>query len=190
MSKTSLTLEAISPLNGYSHDYGAVLVEELAGKALVSIAEPLGVKTKLRTAIKKALGAEWPSIGKSTTSKKGYHLLGVQSDMAFAFFDHPGGLADTVIKTSLKDNAYCTDQSDAWCMIKISGVGVYAALERICPLSLSVKDFEIGLVARTSMEHLGVVILKDAQDSFVLMGATSSADDLLHAVTVSVNNTQ
>ncbi len=190
MSKSSLTLEAVSPLFGYAHDFGTVQVKELVGKALVSIAKPLGIKTGLRTAIKKNLGVEWPEIGSSNTSKKGYQLLGMQSDMIFAFFDHPGGLADTILKTSLKENAYCTDQSDAWVMIKVSGAGVYAALERICPLNLSGKAFEIGTVARTNMEHLGVIILKETENSFILMGATSSADDLLHAITVSVKHTQ
>lgn len=190
MSKSSLKLEATSPLSGYSQDFGPVLVEELVDKALVSIAEPLGIKTKLRTAVKKELGADWPEIGASTNSKKDYHLLGVQSDMIFALFDHPAGLADKAIKAALKDNAYCTDQSDAWVMIRVSGEGVYAALERICPVNLSKEAFAVGAVHRTSMEHLGVVILKDAEDSFVLMGATSSADDLLHAITVSISNTQ
>ena len=190
MSKSSLKLEAVSPLSGYSQDFETVHVEELTNKALVSIAEPLGIKTKLRTAIKKSLGATWPEIGTSTNFKKGYHLLGIQSDMIFAFFDHPGDLADTAIKAALKDDAYCTDQSDAWVMIRVSGEGVYAALERICPVNLSKEAFVVGAVQRTSMEHLGVVILKDAEDSFVLMGATSSADDLLHAITVSISNTQ
>ena len=190
MPNSSLNLEASSPLSGYSHDFGSVKVEEVTGKALVSIAEPLGIKTKLKTAIKKSLGAAWPVIGSSTTSSKGYQLLGVQSDMIFAFFDHPGGLADTAIKASLKDNAYCTDQSDAWVMIRVSGEGVYAALERICPLNLAPDVFELGAIARTSMEHLGVIIFKTDENTFVLMGATSSAEDLLHAVTVSVTNTQ
>jgi len=190
VANSSLKLEATSPLGGFNKGFGSVLVEELADKALVSIAEPLGSKTKLKTAIKKALGAEWPAIGTSTNSKKGYHLLGIQSDMTFAFFDHPGGLADAAIKAALKDNAYCTDQSDAWVMIRVSGEGVYSALERICPLNLSKAVFSIGAVQRTSMEHLGVIILKDAEDSFVLMGATSSADDLLHAITLSIHNTQ
>lgn len=190
MSNSSLNLEATSPLIGYSHDFGSVQVEEVTGKALVSIAEPLGIKTKLKTAIKKSLGAGWPEIGSSTTSTKGYQLLGVQSDMIFAFFDHPGGLADKPVKSLLKDNAYCTDQSDAWVMIQISGEGVYAALERICPLNLSNDNFGVGSVARTSMEHLGVIIFKMDINTFILMGATSSAEDLLHAVTVSVTNTQ
>lgn len=190
MSNSSLTLEATSPLDGYSHDFGDVLVQELTGKALVSIAEPLDIKTKLRTAIKKSFGAEWPEIGESTKTKNGDCLLGLQSDMAFAFFEHPGGLADVKLKAALKDNAYCTDQSDAWVMIKVSGVGIYAALERICPLDLSKSAFEVGSVARTSMEHLGVIIFKDVSDSFVLMGATSSAQDLLHAIVISIHNTQ
>lgn len=190
MSNSSLILEATSPLNGYKHDFGTVQVEEILGKALVSIAQPLGLKIKLQTAVEKKLGAEWPMVGYSTNSSLGYQLLGVQSDMVFAFFDHPGGLADTHIKNLLKDTAYCTDQSDAWCMIEISGEGVYAALERICPLNLSVDAFKVGSVARTSMEHLGVVVFKTEENTFILMGATSSADDLLHTVTVSVGNTQ
>lgn len=190
MSNSSLILEVSTPLSGYNHDFGSVRVEEITGKALVSIAEPLGIKTKLKTAIKKSLGAEWPDIGTSTRSSKGYQLLGLQSDMVFAFFDHPGGVADKPLIKLLKDNAYCTDQSDAWCMIKISGDGVYAALERICPLNLAADAFEVDSVARTSMEHLGVVILKSDENSFILMGATSSASDLLHAVIVSANNTK
>lgn len=190
MPDLSLILEASSPLDGYSHDFGSVHVEEFVGKALVSIAEPLGIKTKLKTALKKNLGAEWPTIGSSTSSAKGYQLLGVQTDMVFALFDHQGGLADKPIKSLLKDNAYCTDQSDAWCMIKVSGEGVYAALERICPLNLAPEAFEVGAVARTFMEHLGVVIYKTDENSFILMSATSSADDLLHAVILSVKNTQ
>ena len=189
MPNSSLKLEAISPLAGYKQDFGTVQVEELTEKALVSIAEPLNTKTKLRTALKKHTGAEWPAIGKFTQSKKGYQLLGIQSDMVFVLFDHPGGLADTAIKGALKSNAYCTDQSDAWVMIKVSGKGVYSALERICPINISTSAFETGSLARTQMEHLGVVIMKDGEDSFTLMGASSSADDLLHAITTSVKNT-
>ncbi len=189
MPNSSFKLEASSPLAGFSQDFGTVLVEELTNKALVSIAEPLGMKTKLQAEVKKHLGASWPEIGTTTNSPKAYHLLGLQTDMIFAFFDHPGGLADAAIKLMLKDNAYCTDQSDAWVIIKVSGEGIYAALERICPVNLSRDAFAVGSVQRTSMEHLGVIILKYAEDSFVLMGATSSAEDLLHAVTVSIKNT-
>lgn len=190
MADTFIELEASSPLNGYKQDFGTVSVEELAGKALVSIAKPLDIKTKLKTALKKTLGAEWPKVGKSTRSNKGYHLLGLQHDMIFALFDHPGGLADSHIKAGLKDNAYCTDQSDAWVVIQISGEGVYFALERICPINISSDAFDIGSVARTHMEHLGVMVIKQSKDTFLLVGASSSAEDLLHAIVVSVENTQ
>jgi len=188
VSNSSFKLEAVSPLAGYKKDFGSVQVEEVTSKALVSIAEPLDAKTKLRSAIKKSLGAEWPAIGTSTSGKN-YQLLGIQNDMAFALFDHPGGLADAEIKLALKDNAFCTDQSDAWVLIKVSGKGIYSALERICPLDLSIGKFAVGAVARTSMEHLGVVVMKEAEDTIILMGASSSADDLLHAITLSVENT-
>lgn len=184
-----MKLEATSPLDGYVKDFGAVQVEEVTTKAIVSIAEPLGMKTKLHTAIKKSLGAEWPEIGRSTLSSKGYQLLGIQSDMIFALFEHPSGLADADIKAALKDNAYCTDQSDAWVLLEIKGEGVYHALERICALDISDQSFPVGCVARTQMEHLGVVILKTAENAFLLISAASSADDFLHAVALSIENT-
>ena len=188
MADISLKLEARSPLNGYSKSFGNLRVEEVTGKALVSIAVPQGGNAKLATAIKKQLGAAWPEIGTTTTSPKGYQLLGIQADMVLAVFDHPGGLSDDVIRKGLGDKAYCTDQSDAWVMIRVAGEGVYEALERICPLDISERNFAIGQVARTQMEHLGAIIVKEDKNEFLLMSASSSADDFLHAITVSVEN--
>jgi sarcosine oxidase subunit gamma len=71
-------------------------------------------------------------------------------------------------------------------MLAIKGEGVYAALERICQLDVSEKTFPVGSVARTQMEHLGVIIIKQENDSFMLMSAASSAENFLHAVVTSV----
>ena len=70
----------------------------------------------------------------------------------------------------------------------MSGTGVRVALERICPLDLDDQAFPEGRVARTAMEHLSVIILRDGPDSFLLMSPRSSARSFRHAVELSVEN--
>lgn len=190
MSDLSFKLEAASALGGYQREFVAVTIREVSDKALVSIAEPLNGAGPLNKKLKSAYGTVKPNVGKSTTSKDGkLQFLGLQSDMTLALFDHPGGLADKAIKAVLGDVGYYTDQSDAWVMIEISGIGSIAALERICPLNLAQDAFMKGDVARTVMEHLGVIIMRQSMDQFFLASAVSSADSLLHALVLSVENT-
>ena len=74
-------------------------------------------------------------------------------------------------------------------MFEISGKGVRRALERICSLNLGPTVFEIDAAARTSMEYLGTIIIRNDEDSFLLMSASSSANSFLNAVEKSIENT-
>ena len=84
---------------------------------------------------------------------------------------------------------YTTDQSDVWVTLELSGAGARRALERICPLDLMPESFGIGAAARTTMEHLGTIIIRNDADSFLLMSASSSAQSFLHALETSIINT-
>ena len=99
----------------------------------------------------------------------------------------PDRAAETV-GDALGPAAYVTDQSDSWAMLRIAGAGARAALERICMLDLDAAAFPEGRVARTVMEHLAAIILRDGPDSFLLMSPRSSARSFLHAVELSVEN--
>lgn len=184
-------LEATSALGDYHETVGSVSIREVADKAFVSIAPSVNGNDALEKDVEKVFGAKWPQATQTTLSNDGtMKFLGLQSDMIFALFTHPGGLADTVIKNKINHSATFTDQSDAWVMLEVSGAGVLSALERICPLDLSLDRFPVASVARTIMEHLGTIILRQEEDSFLLFGAVSSADDLVHAVKLSALNTQ
>lgn len=187
-----LTLTATSPLGGYSEDIGDLRLEEVTGKALVSAAVPLGKDAAFAKALVKAFEASRPATGSMTTGKKaGQRLLGLQPDQIFILFDEDSshvGRADAMARDALGDAAYVTDQSDSWAMLHLSGASVRMALERICPLDLSDTAFPDGKVARTVMEHLSVIILRDGPDSFLLMSPRSSAKSFLHAVEVSARN--
>ena len=103
-------------------------------------------------------------------------------------FDHPGDHAARVISNQLGEAGYYTDQTDSWVTLRVSGAKSRTALERICPIDLDPKAFSPGAVTRTVMEHHGAIILRDGQNSFVLLSARSSACSFLRAVERSVDN--
>ena len=88
----------------------------------------------------------------------------------------------------IADTAYLTDQSDSFAIVRIKGARSRDALERICPIDLHLDEFSVGTVTRTLMEHLGVIILREDEDAFMLMSARSSARTFWHAVQTSIQN--
>ena len=64
------------------------------------------------------------------------------------------------IKSIIGNEFYYSDQSDSWSITNISGDNTINALERICPLNLAIDSFKVNDAHRTSMEHIGVIILR------------------------------
>ena len=183
-------LRARPPLDGYNRTISAVALAEVSGLALVSAAVPQGGDEAFAAALAGGFGASRPATGDSATGNKfGARVLGMQPDQMFILFEppDPDRPAESVA-AALGGAAYVTDQTDNWAMLSIAGTGVCAALERICPLDLADEAFPEGRVARTVMEHLAVIILRDGADSFLLMSPRSSARSFLHAVELSVVN--
>ena len=184
-------LTARTPLGGYAHSFGSVTLAEVTGLSLVSAAVPQGGDAAFAAALAAGLGAARPATGDSAAGERyGARLLGMQPDQLLILFaaPDPDRAAGTVVE-ALGPDAYVTDQSDSWAMLRIAGAGARAALERICMLDLDDAAFPEGRVARTVMEHLAVIILRDGPDSFLLMSPRSSARSFLHAVELSIENT-
>ncbi len=186
-----VALEARLPLGGYAETFGSVSLAEVTGLALVSAAVPNGGDAAFEVALAGGFGAARPATGGSTAGDRyGARILGMQPDQLFILFEPPDpDRAAETVSDALGPAAYVTDQSDGWAMLRIAGPGVRAALERLCMLDLDAAAFPEGRVARTVMEHLSVVILRDGPDSFLLLTPRSSARSFLHAVEVSIANT-
>ena len=177
-----------SPLGGYQRTIGAVAIAEVAGLALVSAAVPQGGDATFSAALAEGFGAARPAPGDSTRGDRlAARVLGMQPDQLFILFEAPDpDRATETVAAALGSAAYLTDQSDSWAMLRVAGTGVRAALERICSLDLADEAFPEGRVARTVMEHLAVIVLRDGGDSFLLMSPRSSARSFLDAVEISV----
>lgn len=187
----SKKLQEFSPLGNYSKHFGRIVLHEVTGKALVSVAIPLGGDNALNYYLKHTLNVIWPTITKTERSEDSKIVLyGLQSDIIFALFDRGTDKDVLDFMTQFSGLAYCTDQSDAWTILGLRGEGSTAALEHICPLNLSLVTMPIGCVMRTMMEHLGVIIIREDVDSFVLMSASSSAKSFVHAIELSIQNTR
>ena len=183
------TLEAKPQLGGFSRTVSGTELAEVRGKALVSIAIPLGGESALAAALESALGTALPAPGKTArAAADGLRLLRLQQDQLFALFNHQGDRPVDAVSAQLGDAGYYTDQSDGWVLLRLRGPSAREALERICPLDLHDAAFADGDAARTVMEHLGVVILREGADSYLLMSAASSARSFLHAVETSLKN--
>lgn len=184
------TLTSAPPLAGYDQSFDGVKLGAPVDLAIVSIALPLGGEVAAEKAIKSAYGAALPAPGKSVLSKDGLaRLVRLSSDAAFVIFTHATPDAEPHVAEKLKGAAYTTDQTDVWSALEISGAKARTALERICPIDLHPDAFTDGDAARTSMEHLGTLIIRTGGDAFLLLSASSSAKSFLHAVETSIHNT-
>ena len=183
------TLVSAPPLAGYSESFGTITLSAPADLAIVNMAIPLGEDAKAMSAVKSGYGVELPEPGKSMKTTKGdARLVRLAPDQAFAIFTHPTPDAEEAAAKHTKTALYLTDQTDVWSGLEISGVGARSALERVCPLDLHPSAFAVDDAARTVMEHLGVLIIRTGEDSYLLLSASSSAGSFLHMLETSIKN--
>ncbi|MEE9335763.1 MAG: sarcosine oxidase subunit gamma family protein [Granulosicoccaceae bacterium] len=178
-------------LGGFSQESQGVSITEQISLGIVSVACPNNGDEALAASAKKAFCCSLPDVSGVEVSDGGtMRWLGLQPQQWFVLFEHGADQGDplAIIKDQLGDTAYCTDQSDSWVSLEISGPLAISALERICPIDLHPAVFPVAAVARTTMEHLGVIITRTGDDQFLMMSAASSADSFLHAITTSVKN--
>jgi methylglutamate dehydrogenase subunit D len=176
-------------LGGYSHDFGGVELAEVTDISLMSIAQPLLGRDALETVVKAVFGCALPTPGRATVSaddKTRLLCLGADSFMAIT----TGPVPVVKLAERLGDDGYYTDQSDNWVSLRLTGPLGLQALERLCPIDLHLDVFAVNSYARTSMDHLGTIILRQGREDFLLMSASSSAKSFLQAITTSIDNIQ
>lgn len=182
MVENALTAKPV--LGGYAQQIGACALAERGDLALVSVATPLGGEAALHDKLASLWSLAPPTPTRSTVSGD-MRAVPMTPDQMMLVFKAAPDLTEASVAADLKGVAYTTLQTDGWVVLELSGAGSLAALERMCPLDLDDKAFAVNASARTSMEHLGVTLLRLAEDRFLLMAARSSARSFLHTVETS-----
>lgn len=183
-----MALLAVPALKADGFEKNDCVFERVDDLGILSIATPLKGGAKLDGALDKAFGLKRPKIGSSAKGKAKFRALGLQEDQCFLLFDYKDALAAAKHIKAVGAAGYCTDQSDAWVVVRAKGARIHEALERICKIDLDENRFPLGAVARSSMEHLGAMIFHEAKGQFLLFSARSSAESFWHALTASAEN--
>jgi heterotetrameric sarcosine oxidase gamma subunit len=181
-------LTAEPALAAYSQSFRGVDLNEVTQRAMVSMAIPNEGRRALELQLTEAYGLVLPEMGEWVSNDTNHtQFLRLQNDLCFLLFDYSGDRAVEHFAKKMS-HAYLSDQSDSWVMLRLSGEKSRQALARICPIDLHPAYFPPGSVTRTVMEHIGVLIVCDAENVYTLMALRSYARSFLHALEVSINN--
>ena len=181
-------LIAEPPLAGTDVRIGTVRLLAADTLAIVSIALPLGEEAAAEKALKSSFKVALPESGQSTVAPDGARVVRTGPDQALILLPETRQSPEAFVLEKLKHTVYATDQSDVWSGLTLEGEDALAVLERICPLDLHASVFPTDAAARTVMEHLGVLIIRTGEQSFLLLSASSSAVSFLHAIETSMRN--
>jgi len=141
-----------------------VTLGELPFACITSVAPFDGQQDAVAAALK-ALGLGWPGPGQSVRAG-GSACLWTGRGQAFVIGAAPEGLAGI---------AALTDQSDGWARMQLDGPGAEAVLARLVALDLRPAAFPEGAVARTGLNHIPSVILREGPGAFQIMVFRSMA---------------
>jgi len=155
-------LIAKSALEGRSITLAATTLAEAQIGPLTSIA-PFPGQTEATSA---ALGHAFPR--PNTTSGP---LIWTGRDQAFLLGMPPDltGLAAT------------TDQTGAWCALRLTGPHGTDALMRLVPLDLRLSCFPPGTCTRTALNHMAMILARDS-DGFLILIFRSMAETAWHEI--------
>lgn len=181
-------LIAEPPLAGTDISIGDVRLEAKTDMSIVSIALPLERESEAETALKAAYKIQLPESGHSLISRDGMRVIRTAIDQALILLPEMHHSPERIVSEKLKGTVYTTDQTDVWAALSLEGSGALAVLERVCPLDLDASVFPKDAAARTMMEHLGVMIIRTDDRSFLLLSASSSAASFLHMLEISMKN--
>ena len=177
-------LASRSALDGLHLEFDHCVLTERVDLALISVAIPLGGGDALAAKISDTWGLRLPRPTLSAQSDD-MRAMPLTADQFMLVFPPDATLTEASVQATLQDVGYTTVQTDAWVILELSGPGATTALERICPVDLDAAAFPVDAAARTTMEHLGALVLRTGADRFLLMSARSSAASFLHAVETS-----
>lgn len=184
-------------LGGYTQDFQTVRLTEVTDIELVHVAIAKDEIERLTEKVRAESGLDWPAPGSFSTSERDddsdLRIVWLAADQGMIMIPKSGetllGTGRTGLADAIGDAGYLTGQTDNWVALRLAGTGSVPALERLCPLDLHETAMPPGTAARTVMEHLAVIILRESAEHFLLLSPSSSAGSFLHAVETSILNT-
>ena len=157
-------------------EVGGVQVDELVAP-MASIAPFGGKGAALAKALKAKHGVALPDIGR----------MNQKGDIRCQWFglDHVM-LIGAEPDPSLSKVAAVTDQSDAWCRVRLTGTHARDVLARLTPVDLRDLSMPVGATVRTDVQHMSGAVTRVADDAWEVMVFRSMAGTLVHDLQVAM----
>ena len=180
------TLESKAVLDGFDHDWNGTRLRELTEMAAVAVSVPKGGFAALGNKMKTAFGGGLPEAGESFVGKGDARIMSFAVDQFMVLWDHTAHSGVPEIEKKLGKTGYYVEQTNNWVFLELSGPLARAAMERVCAVDTHPDKFDVDRAERTSMEHMGAVLCRTGEDTFLIMSASSTAGSFLHALETSV----
>lgn len=149
---------------------GGATLEELDAGHLTALSA-IGGTQGLSKALEAAHGMALPGPNRAT-GKEGARCVWFGLREALLM----GPVADT----SLREHAAVVDQSDAWAVVRLSGVAAEDVLARLVPVDLRAARFKRGHTVRTQLQHMNASVTRVGSDGFMILVFRSMAATLVH----------
>jgi sarcosine oxidase subunit gamma len=165
-------LVAQTPMNGFSVEAGDVRCTEIDPGFLTSIAPFRGREQAVSEALQSAHAVTLPGPNTVETGGEGVRAIWFGRGMGLLMGPAPDA--------SLSEHAAVTDQSDAWCVVELTGAGAVDVLARLVPLDTDLQSFGVGTTARSLIGHMHGSVTRLEAERFVLMVFRSMAVTFQH----------
>ena len=178
-------LTALGQTAPQSHSFGPFEITERFDVALASLAVRRGQEEAVAQAAK-AAGIVLPGPAQSVQGAP-YGAFWVTPEMWFV--EAPIASHEDIVahlKPAFGPSASLTEQTDAWVRFDVRSAQNATLFERLTNLNL--RPAPDGYASRTVIEHLGVYLIKRSESEVTLYGPRSSAESLLHALSVAAKS--
>ncbi|MEL6298766.1 MAG: hypothetical protein AAFQ45_09380 [Pseudomonadota bacterium] len=174
------------PLDGRVVETARGRLEVIAGRALVIATCPRSARPDADGS-----GSPLPPIGHvATIDERGTEALGLGALRWLMISDPTGGATpdDPLTTNPQLEGVRVVDQSDGLVCLRLHGEGAVDAMRRLCRIDVDGEALAPGRCVTTVIDHLTITIVRDADDTFRLIGPRSTADDLFHAAETALRN--
>lgn len=152
-------------------EVGAMTLTEVPIDVLMSVAPFRGKAKAVGAALKAQVGSVLPAVNRRS---------GVVT-----WFGHGVWMVSNAV--ACDGLAAVTDQSDAWAVLVLDGVGAEDVLARLVPVDLRAAQFKKHHVAKTMLGHMSVTLTRVGPDAFEVMVMRSMAKTLVHEISVAMH---
>lgn len=150
---------------------GGLTLREVDPGRITALSPWMGQADALSEALQTAHGMRFPVSGRATGGD-GARVVWTGLDQAMLLGPEPD--------IALGQHCVMVDQSDAWAVVRLDGIGAEDVLARLVPVDLRPAVFKPGHTVRSLLAHMTVSVTRLGPETFQIMAFRSMAGTLVH----------